>query len=288
MMNINLLEFGGEFLTEMNKKKNIWNRVKLINKSVEKGKLKLSKNTSINLTKNIDASISGSIVGLLDGIISREDVNLEPKPTDVLVYASGPMYITDKSSFDTEYTIVVPISKKNATNIFNYLDESVIGDLLTTSTLGIVYKKIKSLWEKSNDPESPLTSVLYLPHICIFLDPYTGNMKKYYRKVNLLLVGIPSKKVIEASTENIMNDEEYTSRIIVDMFDAAIKCGCKNLIINPSGFKLKNDIYTSAKLLTQITSSQKCHEHIDKVVYSVVNDAEFIIMTNNVFKDVIK
>lgn len=287
-MNVNLLELGGEFLTDMNRKKNVWNRIKLINRSIEKGKIKLSKNTSINLPKNIDASTSGAIVGLLDGIISREEVSLEANPTDIMVYASGPMYITDKSSFDTEYTIVVPIAKKNAVDVFNYLDEGVIGDLLTTSTLGSVYKRIKSLWVKSNDPESPLTSVLYIPHICIFLDPYTGNLKKYYRKVNLLLVGIPSKKVIETSTEVVMNDEEYTARIIADMFDAAIKCGCKDLIINPFGFKLKNDIYTSAKLLTQISSSQKTYDHINKIIYSVVNDGEFIIMTNHLFKDVTK
>lgn len=283
-MDLNLFDFNLSGVIEsMRNKKNIWDRIKLLNKCIEKDKLKLSKKTSINLKKCIDTSVSSSIVGLLDGIISKQDVNLEEKQTDVLLLASGPMYITDKSSFDTEYTIVIPIPKKNALEEFNYLNEGTIGDLLTTSTLGPTYKRIKNNWANCNDPDSPLTSVLYIPHIPIILDPYTGALKKYYRKVNLLIVGVPKKKTIEMSTEEIVKDEDYSARIMADMLDAAIKCGCKNLIINPFTYKLGLDPVSSADLWNKIITSRKVNDHIDTVTFSVIKDNEFIIMGNHMF-----
>ena len=265
----------------MGRRAEIWRSMKLINKATSKGKIKLSKKVTVNLTKSIENTISNSVVGLLDGVISKEEVVIDSKKEAVDIKIASVNQIGVK--IGEVPTIIIPIPKKKAEEAFNCLDDGIVGTLLTTSTLLPIYKKMKKAWLDSNDETSPLTSIMYLPNICVFIDSVRNDYAKYYQMINVLFVGIPSKSVLEKNNDDeILNPEDYYARMIADIMDSAIKCGCDNLIFDPYAGKLANDLTGVSAIWKQILTSQRVIDHVNTVTLTLKSDSEFIIAKNNI------
>ena len=182
---------------------------------------------------------------------------------------------TQSSAFTP--TIIIPVNKKAALDVFDYLSFDTLGILLRSSTLASCYKKVKNQWVDLNkDDGSSFTNVLFIPEVMIFLDFTTGKIRKTPINVNVLMVVVPPISKMNDSIEKV-SLEDACSRIVVDMVESAIRCGCKNIVVDPYAHKtLLKDIDLTAKLWHQITTTEKFIENFRNVVFSMESEKNFI------------
>lgn len=270
-------------MKKRNKKKSTANIAEQNIKILKSGKVKIKKGTKINLQPLIDTSSKDVVISRIDGILSKEDVNIDvPKctvsTTTTLSSMRRSVDLLSRSGDNTVYTLTHVINKKNALDIFDFMDDSIIGNLLRTSSLGAVYKKVKSAWKDLNqDDKTKFTNVLFIPNILVFLDEKTGDTKRLPYKVNLLLIAEPSISNMSEGIEKV-EDVEATRRIIEDVLDAGIKCGCKDMIVNPYCYKqLLNDVDFTAGTFHAITESQRCMEQYHSLTFTVNDDDLYVI-----------
>lgn len=260
-------------------------------KILKSGKIKIKKGQKISLDPYIDESVENTICSRSTGIISKEDVvvsNGEASRIDITTNLSSMKRTADmlsKTTTPTTYTITHVINKKETSEIFDFLDDSIIGILLRTSTLASIYKKIKNEWLDLNDEDkTSFFNVLYIPNIFVFLDE-DGKIKKKPFKVNLLLVAIPSlKHFSEVKIDGIDEVDEsiYTKKIIDEITDISIKCGAKNLIVAPYCHKVfLNDAHYTAELWRNATSNGCAISHISSIDFAVNDDNLYIIFSKN-------
>lgn len=270
----------------MGKKKKIIKLAENNMKILKNGKLKISKGQKIDLTPFINGSVEPAVVSRIDGIISQEDVVIDTKDirVDIDTNLTNDFHVAEllgKSGKKVENcTIAVAISKKEALEVFNFLDEGVIGTILRTSTLASVYTKLKPRWAELNeDDKTSFTNVMYIPNICSFIDPSTGKVKKAPMYINLLVVAVPSlSKMDESGLDEKVPDEDAAARVIADIVEAGIKCGCKDLIVNPFCHKfLCKDEHATSKLWAQVISGQRVIEQYNTITFAIENDDQFII-----------
>jgi len=265
---------GMEMIYKMKSVKNIYKIIKKINKSIDSGKIRLSKKSSVNLLKSVDYSVINSNIGVIEGMISKEDVKVEDtEDTKVAVVGNTPYYVLNHSNFNTEYTLVVPIAKKNMLSIFDFTEDGLIGALLRSSTLSRVYLKVKKEWNKFTS-DSAFSVAMFLPAITIFLDEDKCDYKKFYRNVNLLIVAVPSKSTIEQDSKEGIDDKMYCGRIILDVMDATIKNGCKNIIIDPLAWKLQSDPEASINAWKAMLDSKRVKDNVESIVFTPDNEVK--------------
>ena len=92
------------------------------------------------------------------------------------------------------------VNKKNSCDGFNFDDATIVGNLMRTSLLPAIYKRIMDNWVDINDKKNLSTNVLFIPDILVYLDKYTGEVLRYPYKVNLLLIAEKSGKICVASS----------------------------------------------------------------------------------------
>ena len=211
-------------------------------KILKSGKIKVKKGQKISLDGYIANSINDVVCSRSEGIIPKEDIQIEPsdKKVAVNIGLSSMKRTLGLLSMEegTTYTIVHLISKKEHDKIFDFLDESIIGTLLRTSTLASIYKKIKTRWVDLNkDDKTNFTNVLMIPNIFVFLDENTGKLRKKPFSVNLLLIAEPSVKDMSEGIEEV-SKEDAVKRIITDVYDIAVKLKMEHVIIAPFCHKL--------------------------------------------------
>lgn len=279
---------------KLKKKKNDMKIAEQNIKILKSGKIKVKKGQKISLDPYIENSVENTICSRSTGIISKEDVvvsNGDVSKTNITANLSSMRRTADmlsRTSTSTTYTITHVINKKESGEIFDFLDDSIVGILLRTSTLATIYKKIKDEWLDLNDEDkTSFFNVLYIPNIFVFLDE-DGKIKKKPYKVNLLLVAIPTlKHFSEIKIEGIdeVDDSIYTKKIVDEITDIAIKCGAKNLIVAPYCHKVfLNDPHYTAELWKDATSSGRIISHISSIDFAVNDDDLYIIFSKNLLQ----
>ena len=268
----------------MGKKKKIKKLAKSSIQILQNGKIKVSKNQKIDLKPYITESIQNTVVSRLEGIISKEDVVLETADLrlDSQSHLTSDLDIANLSAHASSAitnTIVLTVPKKKALESFNFLTDGTLGELLRTSTLASVYKAIKDKWVSLNENDNTVfTNVLYVPDVVIFIDPNTGSFNKKPYKINVIILAIPSPgKMTLPEDEITLTDEDVVKRIVEDEVDAAIKLGCKDLIINPFNNKiLSKNPDLAAKRWFAVTTSQRCIEQVHSIYFGIEREDLYI------------
>lgn len=268
----------------MSKKKKIKKLAEANIKLLKSGKLKISKGEKISLKPFITDSVENAVVSRLDGIISKEDVVIDTAKlvcdsTTNLTDEIKTLELVSKVQSPQTQTIVLSMTKKQVLNAFNYLNFNTLGILLRTSTLASIYQEIREQWvELNNGDESNFTNVLYIPKIMVFIDFDKGEFRKHPIYTNLLIVATPTPSKMNAIDEAEYSDEDASARVIADTIDAAMKCGCKNLIMNPFSNKITHtDFSLSAGMWHRVTSGERFLEQVDSCIFSIEDEERYII-----------
>ncbi len=281
-------------LAFMGKKKQLKKLAKANIKILRSGKLKIAKGEKLSLRPFIKDSIDNTIVSRLNGIISKEDVivdteDLRCDTTSNLTDELKTIELTAKVNSPKTQTVVVSLSKKNAVNAFDFIESNAIGVLMRTSTLASVYAEVRDEWNDLNkDKNDSFTNVLFIPKVMIFIDLITGKVRKDPIYINFLMVASPSvDKMKEEGIEEV-TQRDATMRVIADTLDAAIKCGCKDLILYPYYNKITQaDKTESGTLWHSITTSQKVIENIDSIIFTFGDENENDFITFNAAKNTV-
>jgi uncharacterized protein (TIGR02452 family) len=269
------------------KKKNAYSVAEQNIKILKSGKIKIQKGQKISLVPYITDSVANTVCSRIDAIISKEEVvvdttNCRLDTTSTLSTMRKTVEMLSRIEGSGTQTVIHIINKKNAIEIFDFMDDSIVGTLLRSSTLAAIYKKIKDDWFDLNESDkTQFTNILFIPDILVFLDEDTGKVKKIPHKVNLLLVAEPSLKAMATGVERVTS-EQAVERTINDVFASAIKCGAKNLVIAPYCHKIfLEDPYTTAGVWHDYTTIQKSIENLNNVNFAVNNDDLYIIFMKN-------
>ena len=271
----------------MGKKKKLMKLAEASMKILKNGKLKVSKGQKIKLDPFIDGSVEAAIVSRLNGVITKEDVvvdttdlhlEIDTNLTSDLRVAELHSRVSNKNNVGP-CTIAMVVSKKEALKMFDFLSDSTIGTILRTSTLASIYKKIKPQWVDLNDEDkTQFTNVMYIPNIMMFIDSETGKFKKHPTSLNLLILAVPNPNKMDEDGVEELSDEDAAARVIADVMEAGIKCGAKDLIINPYCNKLlEKDEHSTAVLWNQIITSQRVIEQYHSITFSIEDDNQFVI-----------
>ena len=253
-------------------------------KILKSGKVKFSKDHKIDLSTFVNESVENSIVSRLDGIISKEDVVIDMDEVNRKVRT---LLMSEYLIASSDYainssitkTIVIPINKKKALKCFDFLDDGVIGSLLRTSTFASIYKKLKNDWkELCKNDASNISNVLFVPKVMVFLYDGNGEVREIPFYVNVLIVAVPPTKYMENDTIEEISDDVLCKRYVNDMLESAIKCGCKDAIINPFSEKaLTNDLSNTAKVWADFVSTQRYKENFNSLSFSTEEQNLFIV-----------
>lgn len=269
------------------KKNNLFKLWNLDSKSIqilESGKIKFKKNEKIDISSFVEASVNDTKISRLEGIPSKEEIiidGLENYRIDVSANRSTINRIVDLvSSIDSTevQTIVLPMTKKKATNLES---NEIIEWLGKSSTFISAYSRLKSAWNELNDDDnSCFTNVMFIPNIYIFLEK-KGKLRKRPINVNLMVVAVPSINKAKDGIE-VMDDIEYTNRIINDTIEACIRCGCKSIVIDPYSMNaLQKDVHYTARYWYGKTETQRVIENIKNITFSIDTDELYVIFCKN-------
>ena len=281
----------------MSKKKNKSTKKIATNVSyrMKNGAVKVRKGEYMDISESIQFSTEQSILSRLDNIISKEDVLVDTSDCKVSIKTlmTNELYTAEaifRLGNKKVHTIVIPVSKKEAISSFDFLEATILSAILRTGTLGYVYNNIAESWKAMNEENtSSFTNVLYVPKVLEFIDFNKGKVRKCNLfNINVLVVALPSKNAIIEEVKSDDNDIDekdvdslLASRVIADICDAAIKCGCKDLIIDPFGYKfLEKDKTETSSLWKQITTSQRFIENIDSVTFTTDDNSDYVVFSS--------
>lgn len=266
------------------KKKDAYSIAEQNIKILKSGKVKIKKGQKISLTPYISDSVANIVCSRLDAIIDTSRVDIDTSAckfdTDLIMNTiKRSVEMLTKLDKGITYTITHIINKKDAIKIFDFMNDSIVGTLLRSSTLASIFKKIQYDWSELNvGDKSSFTNILFVPNILVFLDPDTGKIIKTPYKVNLLLIVEPSQKYQKEIPLEKATDEEAITRMISDVFTAAIKCGAKNLVVAPYCHKLLlNDPYNTAGVWCDHISTQDTISNLSSVNFAINNEELYII-----------
>lgn len=276
-------------------------------KILKSGKIKFAKGQKIDLRMFAEESIEGAVVSRLDGIISKEDVVIDTEDlrVDVLttmqtdirtaeidarvskagnnLVCTSEECIKNAANNNHVKTIVLVVNKKEAVEGFDFLNNGTLGVILRSSTLASAYtdESIKDKWvELNKDDSSSFTNVLYIPKVMMFVDLTTNEFRKHPYYINVLILAVPSVKKMSDGV-NAVSDADASARVIADICDAAIRCGCKDLIINPYGCKIAmKDPSITAQLWNEILTSERFIVNLYSVNFAIENENLFIVFNS--------
>ena len=278
-----VMEIMAKQKKKMGKKKKSKSVAEANIKILKSGKIKIKKGQKISLDSYIENSVNNVVCSRSEGIIPKEDVKVESEERKVeigigLSSLKRTISLASSMSDGKTFTIAHVINKKDALSIFDFMDDSIVGTLLRTSTLAAVYKRVKKQWVDLNeDDKTNFTNVLYFPNIFIFLDENTGKLTKKPFSINLLLIVEPAVKDMGEGIEEV-SKEDAVRRIITDVYDIAIKLKAEHLIVAPFCHKLfMNDAYYTSELWHSLAERQNVIEGIKSIDFAVNDDNLYII-----------
>lgn len=255
----------------------------------------LKKEKEMSLDTLTKPSIDNAIVSRLDGIPTKERIIVNNEivtPPNVYVSKLSEIealeYLSscdnDENNVEPfEFTLIIADTKKRVLRMFEYDYVSYtnpIDYLNRVSTLPDVYKAVENRWvELNKDDSTNFTNVMYLPEIIIFLTT-NRKLRKDWIKLNLLVVAIPTQNDMGNDIESL-SDQGACKYTIGNMMDAAIKCGARNLIINPHQNKLlRKDLYMTSDLWMRALLTTPVKENIESIHFVPRAHDDFIIFKN--------
>lgn len=249
---------------------------------LESGKVKIKKDQKISLNPYIKDSVKNCICSRIEGIPNNEEVVIDESTlkTEININLTSIKRTLELNAYtsDQPYTVVAVCSKKETVSLFDFMENTIIGVLLRTSTLASIYKTQKEKWmELNTDDKTAFTNVLYIPDILVFLNENTGKILKKPFKVNLLVVSVPSAKYMLDGIEEADNEVEV-KRIIDDVFESAIKIHTPKLIIAPFCYSpLLKDEHLTSETWHGISETDRVNNNIKSIDFCVNSDDAFII-----------
>lgn len=269
---------------------------KISNKNLEimqKCKFRLYDGAKVKLKNDVQTSIDGVKMGKLEDILYKEKIdvdNITLKSGITSITLATPLEaitalntITGKNA--PRYTVIIPMNKKDIPFEFDLLKDTTLGDILRTTYLPLVYKKVSDDWKKLNDKDkSESTNVLYIPNVMHYLKS-DGKIKQRPFYINVLIVAIPTLKYLKnGEPETRSDDEFYTGRIIGDILDAAIRVGATHLIFNPFTLEgLRNDFGITANCWKVISTTKRVLENLESIIFTTDDSDTLFVNLNSIF-----
>ena len=280
----------------MSKKKNkkdcIPDLVSMGIRILKSGKLKLSKGYVISMDELSKDAIANTIGSRYEALEDNSAVSSDTsKKGEVcgqwcsLMKTYRMMSKVDEAG-NEELTIVYPIARKHASEIFDYAGSTVIGQLLRISNLGTIYNAVHENWTNLLKASKSMDCLLYIPGITIFADDELRIFTEKQTKVNLLLFVVRGK-VSEAP--DFLEDEEKpetdNSTVADRVLDSAVKLGCTNLLVDPLSFKnYQKDVREAGKEWKKAVEDESNATHLHTVTFCVEDDDDFIVFWKNLDK----
>lgn len=281
-----MLILKGEIIVGKGNKKK-----KLAKKSIKilsSGKIKFAKDQKIDISEMVNDSVDRAIVSRLDGIISREDVVVNPSglklETNInLLPISKSLTHSVKIEPDKIQTVVITIPKKAALDAFDLSYDTELGEMLRRSTLAPAYTRLKEEWVKLNeDDKSHFTNVMFVPNVTVFLDEYGQFLNRKFN-INVLILAIPNKKNMSSEPGDVYELPDVRRRVVADMMEAAIRCGAKNLIVDPHGYNaLAKDLQDTSLLWKEAIGTQRVIEQIRSITFAIDDEEKYYLLHNTI------
>lgn len=277
----------------MKKRKKNNRTIKANMRILKSGKIKVYKNSKISFSPQISYSLENLIIGRLDAIPSKEEVVIDsvttPIPYTNNIISAERFLGLNKLDFG-EYTIAAVVNKSTRTKkVFDINSNTIIGKLMRTSTLTAIFNKyydrrnnnlVEEWGELNTDDNTAFTNILYVPQILVFLDDTTGKILRQPYKVNLLIVAVPDKDNLAEGIEAV-HDVTAIRKYIEAIVDAGLKCGAKNLVIEPFCNKIfESDLYTTSDVWRLMIGSQRVMDGFNTIDFCINNDDQFIVFNS--------
>lgn len=225
-----------------------------------------------------------TVVSRIDGIISKESVAMEDSTepigtTMLLANEADSLNILKHHSNDEgeEYTIVYICNRKHINDIFDIVD-GIHGTLAFHDIFleADIVKRYNSLNIDADGNVS--TSVIYIPGLIV----NRGRIPFHY---NILIVVEPTHKELIHKYTNAYEDissfdmnNMIISNIIMDVFEACIRLGCKDIIVNPYGYKplQKADYWWVGSFWKKAIGSKKVKNNLYSITLSSTSDNQYV------------
>ena len=120
----------------------------------------------------------------------------------------------------------------------------------------------------------------------VFLDNNTGKILNHTFNVNVLIVASPSATTLisELKKGDDHSVEMLYKRIISDVVESSVVCGCKDVIINPYIDRLGYTIPITTDLWMRFLSSQTVRDNFNSLSFSITNENLFISFEAQLYK----
>ena len=240
--------------------------------------------------KEVNAVVKDALITKLNLIPTMEDIIIEKEKESRISFEIHMISMMDEIILESvlnmgkevpktrQITVVVITNKKKALHLKKNTSLDLF--LFYSPLLRAIYKTIRKEWDDLNkDDESSDTNVLYLPDVL-----FDTKMKKKHVSIrlNFLVVSVPSINHINEEGKQNPTTEFYIDRIIGDVYDAAIKCGCKNLLISPYDVKFMERDYPDFTIKTWLSklSDQRQKDNIEQVKFIVSDPYLFQYLLN--------
>lgn len=239
--------------------------------------------TVLDFSESVSKTVNNMTIGKLSLLPTREEIVIddEERKTTMNVNRISSHYdlysatgifnekeITDIIGNDT--TFVIPVKKKDA--LISELKSAkggLLGYLNAVSLWDHVLNNINDDWEKMNiSDKSTDSNIMYLPGIIIPFMDYYGHLLKEPKKIDVIIVSIPSIKNANEGIEE-MSIIDYNKKCINDVLEAAIHFNAKNIITIPTWCK-QTCCTANADLWEHAANSKRVTDNINTINLVVI------------------
>lgn len=258
-------------------------------KVLKNGKLLLPNGKKYNLKKRLHIDSDNVTIGRLSVMVNHEERKSDNKnPPSVSYMLKDGIFADELLDIDNP-TFIITLKKNDCIDAFNYSDDSLLGFLLNYTTLGYQYKAVKKQWKSINeeDDNNNLTNIMFIKNVLFILSP-TGKHKVLPepKKINVIILALPKPKNFKYFSKDnkplSLYSNEYEidklkrTRIITDILEAGIKCGCKNIVLNPFAhlflYKDKSETVYAWKYAFE---TERSREFLKSITFVVDDKKEF-------------
>lgn len=246
----------------------------------------------------VKAVINDAIISKLAGIPSKEEVNID-NPTssykiriDAQMTTLSNMMLLEAICGDrtdvNRPTIVIITNKKKAlklknNEIFSYL-------AVMSHNFKYAFRLLEIDWDALNlRDDSKDTNVMFLPNISIYSKTKDKKQDENLM-INVLIVSVPSIGNINDEGYTDPSVEAYINRIISDVYDSAIRCGCKSLILLPYQIKFMEEDYRdiTAQIWLDKLSDKRVLENIKTTKFIINNPLAYTTFCNHIPDEILQ
>jgi hypothetical protein len=245
-------------------------------KYLRKGKAKFN-GKKIILDELASKSAKESMISFLSKLsVSEGNVEVD-KPVKEKVPYRHLMTNMDgviQSSYVSEVKTIVALTDKSNKS-FDFRSECAIGDILRTSNLGLILKKLKSHWATFANKDTTDPIVMYIPDVFVFLDPDKGIKLQNPFRINVVIVSESSdKRLKENMSMDVKNPKaQIMINTIADICDAMILLDEYKFVVQPIFKDYSLDIMDTIEeaWAYMIYESTKSRQIFDEIIFAGSN-----------------